>query len=190
MSGLPRRSIAPGSSVGLIDLRRPELLDPARRDRSRFDSGEPALDDWLRRYAGQNRRRDTAATWVIATPEDRVVAYASLAMTAIDRSAAPRAVAKRASDPVPALLLGRIAVDKDHAGLGIGTALVAYVLATAIELNAKAACRAVVVAALDARARAWWERIGFHPFHPDDRTETDLYLLTSEIEATLGQLAE
>ena len=55
--------------------------------------------------------------------------------------------------------------------------------------DAKAACRAVVVAALDAHARAWWERLGFHPFHPDDPTETDLYLLTSEIEATLGHTA-
>ncbi len=174
----------------MTDLQRPELLDPARHDRGQFDSGEQALDDWLRRYAGQNRRRDTAATWVIATPDGRVVAYASLAMTAIDRSAAPRAVVKQAPDPVPALLLGRLAVDKQFAGLGLGTALVAYVLATAVELNAKAACRAVVVAALDARARAWWERLGFHPFHPDDPTETDLYLLTSEIEATLGQLAE
>lgn len=174
----------------MTDVRRPELLDPARRDRSRFDCGEPALDEWLRRYAGQNRRGDTAATWVIATPEDRVVAYASLAMTAIDRSAAPGAVAKQAPDPVPALLLGRLAVDNGFAGLGIGTTLVAYVLATAIELNAKAACRAVIVAALNPRARAWWERLGFHPFHPDDPTETDLYLLTSEIEATLGQLAK
>ena len=172
----------------MTDLRRPEPLDPARHDRSRFDSGEPALDDWLCRYAGQNRRRDTAATWGITTPDDRVVAYASLAMTAIDRNAAPRAVAQRAPDPVPALLLGRLAVDQEYAGLGIGTALVAYVLATAIELNARAACRAIVVAALDARARAWWERLGFHPFHPDDPTETDLYLLTSEIETTLRHL--
>lgn len=186
---MPQRSIARGSSAGLTDLQRPELLDPARHDRSRFDSGEPALDDWLRRYAGQNRRRDTAATWVIATPKDRVVAYASLAMTAIDRSAAPRTVARQAPDPVPALLLGRLAVDRDFAGLGIGTALVAYALATAVELNAKAACRAVLVTALTPLARSWWERLGFHPFHPDDPTETDLYLLTSEIEATLGRRA-
>lgn len=172
----------------MTDLRRPELLDAARHDRSRFDSGEPALDEWLRRYAGQNRRRDTAATWVIATPEYQVVAYASLAMTAIDRSAAPRAVAKQASDPVPALLLGRLAVDQKFAGLGVGTALVAYVIATAVELNAKAACRAVVVTALDMPARAWWERLGFHSFHPDDRSDTDLYLLTSEIEVTLRRL--
>jgi len=174
----------------LTDLRRPELLDSALHDRSRFDSGEPGLDDWLRRYAGQNRRRDTAATWVIPTPDNRVVAYASLAMTAIDHSAAPRAIAKQAPDPVPALLLGRLAVDKDFAGLGVGTALVVYVLATAVELNAKAACRAVVVSALNRRARGWWERLGFHPFHADDPTETDLYLLTSEIEATLEPLTE
>jgi len=172
----------------LTDLRRPEPLDPARHDRRDFDSGEPALDDWLRRYAGQNRRRDTAATWVITTPDDRVVAYASLAMTAIDRSTAPGPVGKRAPDPVPALLLGRLAVDHRHHRLGIATALVAHVLATAAELNTKAACRAVVVTALHDRARAWWERLGFHPFDPDDPTGTDLYLLTSEIDATLDAL--
>jgi GNAT superfamily N-acetyltransferase len=170
----------------LTDLRRPEPLDPARHDRTGFDSGDPALDEWLRRYAGQNRRRDTAATWVIATPDNRVVAYASLSMTAIDRAAAPRSIAKQAPDPVPALLLGRLAVDHHHSDLGIGTALVAHVLATAVELNTKAACRAIVVTAISARARAWWERLGFHPFDPDDPTGTDLYLLTSEIEVTLG----
>lgn len=169
----------------MTDLRRPEPLDPARHDRSGFDSGEPALDDWLRRYAGQNRRRHTAATWVITTTDDNVVAYASLAMTAIDHSAAPTAVAKHAPDPVPALLLGRLAVDKRYAGFGVGTALVAHVLATAVEINTKAACRAVVVTALHQRARTWWERLGFHPSHPDDPTDTDLYLLTNEIEATL-----
>lgn len=188
MSAWSRRCSDPRSSAGLTELQRPEPLDPARRDRSDFDSGEPGLDEWLRRYAGQNRRRDTAATWVIADAEARVVAYASLAMTAIDRSAAPGPVARRAPDPVPALLLGRLAVDRRHAGLGIGTALVAHVLATAVELNATAACRAVVVAALNADARRWWEQLGFHPFDPNDPEGSDLYLLTSEIEATLSVL--
>ncbi len=172
----------------MTELQRPEPLDPARHDRTGFDSSEPALDEWLRRYAGQNRRRDTAATWVITTPQGQVVAYASLAMTAIDRSAAPDPLAKHAPDPVPALLVGRLAVDHRHAGLGIGTALVAHVLATAVELNTKAACRAVVVTAIHAPARAWWEHLGFHPFHPHDPTDTDLYLLTTEIEATLRVL--
>ena len=146
------------------------------------------LDEWLRRYAGQNRRRDTAATWVIADPDDVVVAYASVAMTGIDRSAAPDALAKGAPDPVPALLLGRLAVDQRYASLGVGTALAAHVLATAVELNEKAACRAVVVTAINDLARAWWERFGFRPFAPDEPDQLDLYLLTSEIEATLRKI--
>jgi GNAT superfamily N-acetyltransferase len=172
----------------LTELRRPEPLDAGRHHRDEFDSGEPALDEWLRRYAGQNRRRDTAATWVIADADHVVVAYASVAMTGIDRTAAPASVSKGAPDPVPALLLGRLAVDRRYASLGIGTALTAHVLATAVELNEKAACRAVVVTALNPTARTWWERLGFHPFHQDDPTELDLYLLTAEIEATLRQL--
>lgn len=172
----------------MTDLRRPEPLDPSRHDRDGFDSGEPELDEWLKLYAGQNRKGDTAATWVIATPEGKVVAYASLAMTAINRSAAPDPVAKRAPDPVPALLLGRLAVEKTHSGLGIGTALVAHVLATAAELNTKAACRAVVVTAIHDNARAWWKRLGFHPFQPEDPTNLDLYLLSAEIEATLQSI--
>jgi GNAT superfamily N-acetyltransferase len=169
----------------LIELRRPALLDTRRHDRKRFDSGEAALDEWLRRFAGQNRRRDTAATWVIADVDDLVVAYASVAMTGIDRSAAPEILAKGAPDPVPALLLGRLAVDHRYANLGIGSALAAHVLATAVELNEKVACRAVVVTVLNEHARAWWERLGFHPFEPVHPERLDLYLLTSEIEATL-----
>ncbi|HLM85583.1 MAG TPA: GNAT family N-acetyltransferase [Solirubrobacteraceae bacterium] len=172
----------------MTELHRPVLLDSRRHDRGRFDSGAPVLDEWLRRYSGQSRRRDTSATWVIADADDVVVAYASVAMTGIDRSAAPDALATGAPDPVPALLLGRLAVDRRHTGLGVGTALAAHVLATAVELNEKAACRAVVVTALNARARTWWERLGFCPFDPNDPDQLDLYLLTSHIEATLRQM--
>jgi len=169
----------------LTELRRPEPLEPGRHDRTEFDCGEPALDEWLKRYAGQNRRRDTAATWVIADRHGCVVAYASLAMTALDRAAAPEALAKQAPDPIPALLLGRLAVDRRYAGAGIGTALVAHVLATAVELNAMAACRAVVVTAISTTARTWWERLGFEPLDPGDPDGNDLYLLAKDIEATL-----
>ena len=169
----------------MTELYRPAPLDPRRHDREQFDSGEPVLADWLRRYAGQNRRRDTAATWVIADAQDVVVAYASVSMTGIDRSAAPDVVAKGAPDPVPALLLGRLAVDRRHAGLGVGTTLALHVLATAVELNEKAACRAVVVTALSQTARTWWEQLGFHAFDPVQPDDLDLYLLTSEIDATL-----
>ena len=172
----------------MTELRRPALLDSRRHNRQQFTSGEPVLDEWLRRYSGQSRRRDTAATWVIADVTETVIAYASIAMTGIDRSAAPPALAKGAPDPVPALLLGRLAVDQRFTGLGIGTTLVAHVLATAVELNEKVAARAVVVTALSERARGWWQRLGFDPFEPGDPSCFDMYLLTADVEATLHRI--
>jgi hypothetical protein len=56
------------------------------------------------------------------------------------------------------------------------------VLASAIQLNAQAACKAVVVSALNERARGWWESLGFHPFDLEHQSNQDLYLLTNEIE--------
>jgi GNAT superfamily N-acetyltransferase len=171
-----------------VQFYRPCLLDTDKHDRSRFDCGEPSLDEWLRRYAGQNRRADTAATWVVADASYRVVAYASLSMTGIDRSAAPPALAKSAPKIIPALLIGRLAVDRSVAGHGLGTQLVAHVLTTAAELNLSAACRAVVVTALNAPAYTWWQRFGFAPFDADDPDNLDLYLLAGDIVATLAQL--
>lgn len=172
----------------MTELRRPEILDPSRHDRGRLDCGEPVLDEWLRRYAGQSRRRDTAATWVVADRDGIVVAYATLSMTGIDRSAAPDVLAKGAPDPVPALLIGRLAVDRSCARLGLGTALVAHALATAVELNTTAACRAVVATSLNSGARAWWERFGFEPLDVDDPEALDLFLLTKDIAVTLRRL--
>jgi len=106
-------------------------------------------------------------------------------MTGIDRSAAPEALAKHTPDAVAAPLLGRLAVDRRHANLGIGTALTAHVLATAVDRNGNAACGAVVVTALNIRARERWERLGFRPFDPDQPDQLELHLLSSGIEATL-----
>jgi hypothetical protein len=127
---------------------------------------------------------------VVTDAESVVVAYVTLSMTGIDRSSAPAAVAKQSPDPVPALLIGRLAVDRSVSGLGVGTALVAHVLATAVDLNQWAACRAVVVTALDESARSWWEQLRFHSFDPTDHNSLDLYLLTADIQARLDSLGD
>lgn len=166
----------------MIELRRPATL-AAGHDRSRFTSGEPTLDDWLRRYSGQNRRGNTAATWVIADLDHRVAAYATLSMSSIDHSAAPLPLRKAAPDPVPALLIGRLAVDRDYTGLGVGTSMVRHLLATAAELNQSAACKAVIVTALHHHASTWWQRFGFQTLGDG----LDLYLLTGDIQRTLSR---
>jgi GNAT superfamily N-acetyltransferase len=171
-----------------VQFHRPTLLDPDRHRRDEFTSGDSALDEWLRRYAGQNRRGNTAAVWVIADADYRVVCYATLSMTSVDRSASPTQLAKGAPSQVPALLIGRLATDTRVTGCGLGTHMVKHILATAAELNVKAACRAVVVTAFNPAAFSWWQRFGFDPFDADDSTNLDLYLLTKDIAATLARL--
>lgn len=173
---------------GPIELCRPELLYPRRRDRGGFDCGDERLNEWLRRYAGQNRRNDTAATWVIATREGRVAAYASRSMTGIDRSAVPDGLGKGAPNPVPGLLIGRLAVDRTFSGQGVGSALVLHALVAAVDLDASAACRAVVVVALSEEAKAWWMRLGLRCFDEDDDSCLNLYLLTAEIPESLDRV--
>ncbi|MGO8770854.1 GNAT family N-acetyltransferase [Mycobacterium sp.] len=171
-----------------MEFYRPTLLDPDKHQRDGFTSGELSLDEWLRRYARQNRRGNTAAVWVIADRGHRVACYATLSMTSVDRSACPTPLAKGAPKQVPALLVGRLATDTRVTGLGLGTQMVKHILATAAELNVKAACRAVVVTALKPAAFNWWQRFGFDPFDAEDPTNLDLYLLTKDIGATLAGL--
>lgn len=171
-----------------MQFHRPTLFDPDLQQRSEFSCGETSLDEWLRRYAGQNRRGNTAAVWVIADLNQTVVCYATLSMTAVDRSSSPKSLGKGAPQQIPALLIGRLATDTRVAGLGLGTDMVKHILATAVELNIKAACRAVVVTALNADAFRWWQRFGFEPFNVNDAGNLDLYMLTKDIAATLNGL--
>jgi hypothetical protein len=67
--------------------------------------------------------------------------------------------------------------------------MVKHILATAVELNVRAACRAVVVTALTPAAFTWWQRFGFAPFNSEDPTSLDLYLLTKHIAVTLAKLS-
>ena len=126
--------------------------------------------------------------WVIADATDRVACYATLSMTSADQSAGPTPLAKGAPAQRPALLVGRLATDTSVTGLGLGAQMVKHILATAVELNVKAAVRAVVVTALNPAAFRWWQRFGFDQFDAEDSTNLDLYLLTKDIAATLAKL--
>jgi GNAT superfamily N-acetyltransferase len=171
-----------------VQFYRPTLLDPDRHHRDEFTSGEPTLDEWLRRDASQNRRGDTTPVWVIADANYKVVCYATLSMTSVDRSTSPVQLATGAPTPVPALLIGRLATDTGATGLGLGTHMVEHILATGAELSVKAACRAVVVTALNPTASRWWQRFGFEPSDAEDSANLDLYLVSNDIAATLARL--
>ncbi|QJE73880.1 GNAT family N-acetyltransferase [Aerophototrophica crusticola] len=92
-------------------------------DVSAFACGQPALDDWLRHRAIKNESR-FSRTYVVCDG-GRVVAYYCLAAGAVDRSAAPGRLRRNAPDSVPVSVLGRLAVDRGHAGRGLGKDLLA-----------------------------------------------------------------
>ena len=103
---------------GAVEICRPERLS-ARHDFSGFDSGEPALDDWLRRRAEQNEASGASRTYVVCAGT-KIVGYYTLAAGAVTRADAPGQIRRNMPFPVPVILLGRVAVDKSFHGGGVG----------------------------------------------------------------------
>ena len=100
----------------------PPALITSDHDLADFDSGESSLDDWLRRRALRNRLTGASRCFVVCIAAS-VVGYYSLSAGAIGHEAAPKAMRRNMPDPLPVLLLGRLAVDRRYHNRGIGQAL-------------------------------------------------------------------
>lgn len=138
----------------------PEPLTEAH-DLSAFDSGQPALDLWLKQRALSNHRKDFTAVMVVQS-DSRVVAYYGLAPTAITPSALPRSIRTgQPPDPIPCLLLGQLATDRRWIGRGIGTGLVRHALERCVQVSGLIGGRALLVRAIDDEAQRFWLRRGF-----------------------------
>jgi len=87
-----------------------------------FSSGTDNLDDWLKRRALPNQITGASRTYVVAE-DKRVVAYYCLASGALALNHAPRSISRNMPDPVPIVILGRLAVDLSWQGKGLGVAL-------------------------------------------------------------------
>jgi GNAT superfamily N-acetyltransferase len=143
-----------------------ELLH-RRHDLDPFDSGVPALDAWLRQYAGQSGRADMSVTQV-AHVDDVVIGYYTLVASEVAHADAPPALNRRvARHPIPVLRLARLAVDRRYQGTGLGAGLLREALHGAARAADIVGARAVVVDAKDDRAAAFYAHFEFEPF-PDD----------------------
>ena len=87
-----------------------------------FNCGEPTLDDWLRRRALQNEERGASRTYVVCTGL-RVVGYYALAVGAVAHAGAPGRVRRNMPEPIPVMIIGRLAVDREFHGNGLGQGL-------------------------------------------------------------------
>ena len=140
-------------------------------ERAGFVSGEPALDEWLRDRALKGQSSGAARTYVVCEAgSDRVAGYYSLAASGTARAAAPGPVRRNMPDPVPAVLLGRLAVDRAFQGRGIGGGLLQDAVARTLGVAEIVGVRAVLVHALTDRAAAWYAAAGFLPSPLGERT--------------------
>src|ERR1017187_4178265 len=140
-------------------LRPPEKLSPAH-ELSGFDSGEPALDDWLRRRAAQNEASGASCTYVVCAGT-KVAGYYSLAVGAVSHAMSPGRLRRNMPDPVPVMILGRLAVDKSFQGHGVGTGLLRDAVLRIVQAAQIAGIRGVLVHAISEAARRFYESYGF-----------------------------
>jgi GNAT superfamily N-acetyltransferase len=150
-----------------VQLAAPEPLSTRHRIDA-FDCGEPALDEWLRKRALGNQSSGASRTFVVADAAGRVMGYYALAAGAVAHETATSAVRRNMPDPVPVLVLGRLAVDRQAQGMKLGAALLKDAVKRAIGVSADAGIRALLVHALSEQARQFYLHYGFQAstLHP------------------------
>lgn len=155
----------------------------AQHDLLVFDCGEPALNDWLRRRALPNQASGASRSFVCCEG-DRVVAYYALAASAVAPSAAPGRFRRNMPDPIPVVVLARLAVAKSHQGQGLGRALFQDATRRALFAAEAIGVRGLIVHALSDTARAFYLQLGL-----DESPLDPMTLMTSftDLRAALGE---
>ncbi len=135
---------------------------------SEFDCGETSLDDWLKRHALINQVSGASRTFVVTDQDNRVCGYYALAAGAVAHQLATGSLRRNMPDPIPVLILARLAVDHRAQGIKLGAGLLRDAVNRAESVAQNAGVRALVVHALNEKARAFYEYYGFSvsPIHP------------------------
>jgi predicted N-acetyltransferase YhbS len=152
-----------------------------------FDCGNYSLNNWLRRYAMQNQRANSARTFVVCN-EDNVVGYYSLAVGSIEHELASKRTKKGlARHSIPVMILARLAVDLGYQGKKIGCGLLKDAVLRTLQASEHAGIRAIFVHAKDEKARNFYEHFSFEP-SPIDPLK--LMLLIKDARKTIDSSSE
>lgn len=121
------------------------------------------LDDWLKRRALSNQASGASRTFVVTDEVSRVLGYYAMAAGAVSHQLATSGVRRNMPDPVPVMVLARLAVDRRAQGLHLGGALLQDAVNRAVAVSQNAGVRALLVHALHEKARQFYEHYGFRP---------------------------
>lgn len=160
----------------------PAPLTPDHRI-DRFDCGNPTLTTWLQQRAVTNQASGATRTFVVTDDQQRVLAYYALAVGSIARDQVPGRISRAMPDPIPMVILARLAVDRSCQRLGLGRQLIADAVLRTRQIATQAGVRALLVSAIDEAAATFYRRLGFVPTKSDDHV---LVLRLAAVEAVLS----
>lgn len=143
-----------------LDLQAPQPLLASHRF-DEFACGEVVLDDWLKRRALANQASGASRTFVVTDQQGQVYGYYALAAGAVSQQLATGAVRRNMPEPIPVMVLARLAVDKRAQGIQLGGAMLRDALGRALVIAENLGVRALLVHALHDRAKAFYEHYGF-----------------------------
>ena len=151
-------------------------------DLDAFACGVPALDDWLKRRARTNADSGASHTYV-ACDGDKVVGYYAIAAGAVEVTAAPGRFRRNMPDPIPIVVLGRLAIDTSQQGKGLGRALFRDAGLRILQAAAIIGVRGVLVDAISDDAKAFYLALGMQVSPLDPMT---LMVTLADLRASLG----
>ena len=126
-----------------------------------FECGEPSLDEWLKRRAMSNQQNGASRTFVVVDEENRVRGFYAMAAGAVSHLQATSSVRRNMPDPIPVMVLGRLAVDCRAQGIKVGASLLQDAVKRAIAVSQNTVVRALLVHALHEQAKQFYEHYGF-----------------------------
>lgn len=166
-----------------IKISHPIPINP-ELDLHRFDSGNSVLDNWLEKKALRNEKNRASRTFVVCQ-EHMVVGYYSLAVGSVRRDLVISRLRRNMPEPIPVMILARLAVDLGWQGRGLGSDLLRDAILRTIQASELAGIKAILVHAIDQTAAQFYSSQGFH-----SSPINDLLLLLSlqEVMRSLGSV--
>jgi GNAT superfamily N-acetyltransferase len=144
-----------------VALSAPEPLGPQHQIGD-FNSGVASLDEWLKQRALTNQASGATRTFVVCEA-DKIVGYYALASGALNVAATPGRFRRNMPDPIPVVVLARLAVDRAHQGRGLGRALVRDGARRIVHAADVIGIRGILVHAISGEAKAFYLGLGFDP---------------------------
>jgi predicted N-acetyltransferase YhbS len=139
----------------------PPVPITAEHDAALFHCRHESLNDWLRRRALANASSGATRTYVVCAENLRVVGYYALAAGSLDVESAPTRLRRNMPNPLPVVVLGRLAVDDEWSGLGVGGGLLKDAVLRSLQAADLIGACALMCHAIDADAKAFYARHGF-----------------------------